>query len=77
MLAWVQCSSDRFTGASEHTLWFLCTSVTRSVASFEGVIADPELVKICHHAVALSSHHTQHVSLHQLSGNACIGVMHI
>lgn len=58
-------------------LWFKCTSVTMSVASYEGVIADTELVIICHRAVALSSHHTQHVSLHQVSRNACIGVMHI
>ncbi len=30
-----------------------------------------------HHAVSVSSHHTQHVSLPQVPKYACIGVMHI
>lgn len=46
-------------------LWFKCTSVTMSVASYEGVIADTELVIICHRAVALSSH-TIHSSCHYI-----------
>ena len=58
-------------------LWFKCTSVTRYVASYEGVIADPEAMIICQRAVACSNYHTQHVSQHQVSRNACIGVMHI